>query len=219
MPQITMRVELKSITPDAERLIEMAARTCYDSPVSEDTESMRRFIREKVRLGHESVVEHASATFVVTGVSRALTHQLVRHRVGTSFSQQSQRYVDGGFFYYVVPDQIADNPDAMKVFMRVMETIGAGYSELRGMGIKKEDARFLLPNAASSTIVFTANFRSLRNFLKLRLDRHAQWEIRAMAERMLYLLYMAAPSVFEDIFDENRISVDKSSQSAKDTNQ
>lgn len=218
MPQIKMRVELKSITPDAERLIEMAARTCYDSPVSEDTESMRRFIREKVRLGHESVVEHASATFVVTGVSRALTHQLVRHRL-SSFSQQSQRYVDGGFFYYVVPDQIADNPDAMKVFMRVMETVGAGYSELRGMGIKKEDARFLLPNAASSTIVFTANFRSLRHFLKLRLDRHAQWEIRAMAERMLYLLYMAAPSVFEDIFDENRISVDKSSQAAQDTNQ
>lgn len=218
MPQIKMRVELKSITPDAERLIEMAARTCYDSPVSEDTESMRRFIREKVRLGHESVVEHASATFVVTGVSRALTHQLVRHRL-SSFSQQSQRYVDGGFFYYVVPDQIADNPDAMKVFMRVMETVGAGYSELRGMGIKKEDARFLLPNAAASTIVFTANFRSLRHFLKLRLDRHAQWEIRAMAERMLYLLYIAAPSVFEDIFDENRISVDKSSQAAQDTNQ
>lgn len=190
-----MNVDLISVTPYALALIEKAGRTCYKSQPG-DLEIIRRWIAS----GHESVLEHASATFRISGVSRSLTHQLVRHRIA-SYSQESQRYVDGSSFEYVTPPSIHSLPEALERYERMMEEIRKTYRDLRTLGIRKEDARYILPNATCTEIVMTMNFRSFRNLFRLRLDKHAQWEIRAMCHSMLDLIRQEAPLVFEDIDD------------------
>lgn len=189
-----MKIELLSITPDAEKLIEEAGRTCYQSTPGDPT-----IIQRWIKAGHESMTEHACVTFRVSEVSRALTHQLVRHRIGFSYSQQSQRYVNEDGFGYVIPPSIAENPAAVEQFINLMDKIQTYYALLREQGIKKEDARFVLPNACHTEIVVTMNFRAARNFFKLRLDKHAQWEIRQMAGYMLSILKQYAPNVFYDM--------------------
>ena len=162
----------------------------------------KNFIRNCIKNGHHSILEHASASFRIRGASRAFTHQLVRHRLA-SFSQQSQRYVNEGEFNYVVPPEIAANPQALGVFREYIETSRKAYNRLRELEIKKEDARFVLPNALESQIVFRANFRELRFIFALRLHRSAQWEIRRVCLQMLKIMQSEAPSVVSDfVVDE-----------------
>lgn len=149
------------------------------------------------------LVHHGSATFLFEGISRTCTHQLVRHRLA-SFSQESQRYVDlsRGGWKAIVPDAIANNPVAqaeLDEFWRIAEE---KYAKLRALGIRKEDARFLLPNAAETRIVTTMNFAGWSHFFWLRaVDMAAQWEIRLMGQRALAMLYALAPAVFQPHWD------------------
>ena len=170
-----MHVELLYHTPDPERAIATAARLCY-APVgaSELMETMppervKSVLSTIMKSGHFSTLEHASYTFAVEGVSRALTHQLVRHRVGASFNQQSQRYVKfTNGIDLVVPPSVEDNPEAKQAFDEAMAMSVAAYERLLGLGIPAEDARYLLPNAAASKIVITMNVRELLHFFNLR---------------------------------------------------
>jgi len=199
-------ITLLAITPNAEKLIEEAGRTCYLSldRIADGTE--KSFIRNCIKRGHHSILEHASASFRITGASRAFTHQLVRHRLA-SFSQQSQRYVDEAGFNYVIPDSVLADGEAAVIFRDFMARAEETYRILRDRGIRKEDARFVLPNASESQIVFSANFRELRTVFNLRLDRNAQWEIRRVCVEMLKALRKEAPSVFGDfIIDEETMT-------------
>ena len=199
-----MHVELLYHTPDPERAIATAARLCY-APVgaAELMETMpedrvRSVLSTVIKSGHLSTLEHASYTFAVDGVSRALTHQLVRHRIA-SFNQQSQRYVkftDG--VPVVKPGTVATNEEAGRIFDETVDAIEAAYARLLELGIPAEDARYLLPNAAESKIVITMNVRELLHFFSLRCCNRAQWEIREMAHRMLELARPTAPYIFMD---------------------
>ena len=197
-----MHVELLYHTPDPERAIATAARLCY-APVGA-AELMETMPDERVKSvlstimesGHFSTLEHASYTFAIDGVSRALTHQLVRHRLA-SFNQQSQRYVkfkDG--VEVVVPETVKAMPETQAVFDEAIEACVSAYRKLLDAGVPAEDARYLLPNAAESKIVVTMNVRELLHFFNLRCCNRAQWEIREMAHRMLKLVRPTAPFVF-----------------------
>ncbi len=190
-------VKLLAITPESEKLIEEAGRTCYLSLDRITENSKDNFIQASIRRGHGSILEHASASFRILGASRAFTHQLVRHRIA-SYSQQSQRYVDEGEFNFVIPPSIAENEKALALYREFTETSRKTYAKLREMNIKKEDARFILPNALESQIVFSANFRELRSVFTLRLEKAAQWEIRRVCLEMLKIMQEHAPSVFGD---------------------
>lgn len=190
-----MIVTLLSITPNSERLIETAGRVCYRSEGVNTAE----FIRRRIRDGHLSILEHASATFLIEGISRACSHQLVRHRL-CSFSQESQRYVNMDYPGYVIPPEIASNVQALEGFESMMAVIFAVYRKLRADGIKKEDARFVLPNATHTRLVMTANFRQWLHIFDVRLSPHAQWEIRNVCEEVLRLLYQEAPNVFGQFY-------------------
>lgn len=147
--------------------------------------------------GHESILEHAVYTFEVKGVSRALTHQLVRHRIA-SYSQQSQRYVNKNEFDYVMPKSIEDNIDAYAKFYQAMDMIDYTYILLKDMGIPEEDARYVLPNACTTNIIVTMNARQLRKFFMIRVCNRAQWEIRELATKMLALCKEVSPTIFEN---------------------
>lgn len=199
-----MHVELLYHTPDPERAIATAARLCY-APVgaAELMETMpeqrvKSVLSTIMRSGHFSTLEHASYTFAIDGVSRALTHQLVRHRLA-SFNQQSQRYVkftDG--LETVKPSSVAENAEAQAIFDEAIATAKAAYVKLMDLGIPAEDARYLLPNAAETKIVVTMNVRELLHFFDLRCCNRAQWEIRELAHAMLELARPTAPFVFAD---------------------
>lgn len=191
-------VELIAITPNAERVIEEAGRTCYLSFGKVSGDSAKNFIKMIIKSGHHSVMEHASATFRIKGGSRAFTHQLVRHRLA-SFSQQSQRYVDETGFTFMTPPSIAENREALAVFNELIEHSKKAYGKLKGMKIRKEDARYVLPNAVVSEIVVSANFREWRHMIGLRTDRSAQWEIREICNEILRQLVSKAPAIFEDL--------------------
>lgn len=191
-----MRVELLAVTPNAEQLIEEAGRTCYQSREA-GAADRRRFIFKLVKSGHHSVLEHAYATFRITGVSRSFTHQLVRHRL-CAYSQQSQRHVDEENFAFIEPPAIAKDTDAHCTFEKFIEEARLVYGDLQRYGIKNEDARFVLPNAVCSEIVLSANFRELRHIFCMRCSAHAQWEIRAVAMTMLNIMKKEASAVFAD---------------------
>ena len=197
--------------PDPDRAVAVAGRLCY-APVSaaELTQEMSdddvaKLVRILVRSGHHSAIEHASFTFAVDGVSRACTHQLVRHRVA-SYNQQSQRYVRfDSADSFVVPPTIAGNEEAQAVFLEAMEharraydrLVEIGLAEDRGAESVQEDARFVLPNAAETKIVVTMNARELRHFFHVRCCRRAQWEINALAWEMRRLVREVSPYLFE----------------------
>ena len=199
-----MNVQLIAITNylreegGTEALIEHAGRVCYKSAKGRDRSA---FIRARMQEGHLSIVEHASATFEIDGISRACSHQLVRHRLA-SYSQESQRYVDMSDPEAVIPPDILDNEAALELWDSLMFATIAAYSGLREMGILKEDARFILPNATATRIVVTMNFRELLHFFEQRLDPAAQWEIRGVAYKMLSLVTPYAPSVFSRTLTE-----------------
>ena len=220
-----MKVELLSYTPDPERLAATAAKLCYSSSdisslrdglTPEKTES---FINMLVSIGHESVMEHVSFTFGIEGISRACSHQLVRHRIA-SYSQKSQRYVSESGFEYITPPEIEALPEAKAEYDRIISEISRSYEKIADLLTAKhteeltasgtdektaaskarkaanEDARFLLPNACETKIVVTMNVRSLFNFFRHRCCNRAQWEIRAVADEMLRLCLEKAPHIF-----------------------
>ena len=208
--ETTVKVILLSHTPNPEATIAMAAKLCY-SP--SDIESLKEktaakdqkgFVDKLMKMGHMSPIEHASFTFAVEGISRACSHQLVRHRLA-SYSQQSQRYVsEESGFDYVIPQTIRGDAALEKYFIEFMAKAQKAYNQivkkLNKKGIKGEaanqDARFVLPNAAETKIMITMNARELLHFFRQRCCNRAQWEIRAMAIEMLKLVGGIAPTVF-----------------------
>lgn len=214
-----MKVTLITHTPDPEKLIATAAKLCYSNSDVENLsngltdEKVKSFIEMLMNLGHESPLEHVSFTFAVEGISRACSHQLVRHRIA-SYSQKSQRYVNETQFEYVVPPAIENLPVAKDVFNDTMDMLQGAYDVLTNLlgnhyindcgmdekdAIKKanEDARFVLPNACETSIFVTMNIRSLFNFFKHRCCNRAQWEIRELAEEMYKLCMSVAPNIFK----------------------
>jgi len=199
-----LKVKLLSHTADAELLCGASALTSTKSgSPSEifekmDLETAKRIIKRVTGYGHVSVVEHASFTFSIEGVSRTMTHQLVRHRIA-SYTQQSQRYVAYDTLEkYVTPQTITNNADAKKSFDETLEKISETYQKLLKLGIPKEDARFILPNAAKTNIIVTMNARELRHFFNLRCCTRSQWEIREVATEMLKQAKKTAPALFEN---------------------
>lgn len=197
-----MKVRLVKYTPEPEKTVAMAARLCYsasdiDTLQEEMTpEKVERLLNIVGSNGHTSTFEHASFTFAIEGVSRALSHQLVRHRIA-SYSQQSQRYVKSSKFGYIIPKAIQDNKKAKEEFHALMKTIQATYDYFVELGISKEDSRFVLPNATETKIIVTMNARELLNFFRVRCCTRAQWEIRQMANLMLEEAKKVAPLLFK----------------------
>lgn len=220
-----MKVTLLAYTPDPEKTVASAAKLCYSPATIEQVqeglteEKTAAFVDMLAQIGHESPIEHASFTFGVEGVSRSLLAQLTRHRIA-SYSVQSQRYVAEKQFEYVLPPEIAADPEAKAEYIRAMEEAQAHYDRLtaalkarhmaafsaQGMDEKAaaraaekkaiEDARFVLPNACTTKLIVTMNARSLQNFFRHRCCNRAQWEIRALAEAMLHLCREVAPHLF-----------------------
>jgi len=214
-------VDLLSYTSFPEDICTLAARTCYSDDeklkglyedyISCDTEDIN-ILKNTLSSGHHSVVEHASFTFLLKGVSRALTHQLVRHRIA-SFSQQSQRYTTFDRRTYVIPDSILNDETewaeengpswsdmhwtTKRVYDDAMAHIWGVYRTLIKHGVPPEDARYVLPNACTTNIVVTMNARELLHFFNLRCCNRAQWEIRSAAIKMLDLCKKVAPAIFE----------------------
>jgi thymidylate synthase (FAD) len=191
-----MKVELIAITPEAERIIEIAARTCYQSGDKMVPEKLGELLPKLIAMGHESPFEHAYATFRIRDVSRAMTHQLVRHRL-LAVSQKSQRYVSEGNFDWVVPPTVPASD--RREFDGDMEGIRALYKKWKDKGLKNEDARFVLPNACTTELIVSANFREWRHVFHVRCHRRAQWEIREVCLAMLKALNQKAPHVFADV--------------------
>ncbi|AUM97283.1 TPA: FAD-dependent thymidylate synthase [Clostridium botulinum] len=213
-----MKVKLLEYTPNAEKLIASAAKLCYSSSGIEDLqnnldkEKVDKFLNMLMSYGHESPIEHVSFTFGIEEVSRSLTHQLVRHRIG-SYSQQSQRYVRLDQFEYVIPPSVEKDEEAKKIYIETMKNCQKSYDNianilkekyindgLRAMDAEKkaiEDARYVFPNACTSKIIVTMNARSLMNFFRHRCCNRAQWEIRELAETMLFEVKEVAPTLFK----------------------
>ena len=207
-----MKVELIGCVPSAEYICATAMkmtkapdkdsfREMYEAMSPKEA---KKYISLAIELGHESVLEHAGFTFIVEDVSRALTHQLVRHRIA-SYTQQSQRYVKLDKPVYIEPsfDYVSDEFAIDIDFRAHMDKVWELYRDMLKMGAKPEDARFILPGACTTKIVVTMNARELRHFFKLRCSKHAQWEIREMANKMLKLCFEYAPMFFEDLMGGN----------------
>jgi len=208
-------VQLVEYTRDAEKLVIAAAKLCYASDSSSifehDNSGGEAFLGRIRAMGHLSPFEHASYTFLIEGVSRALTHQLVRHRIA-SYSQRSQRYVSHDEFEYITPPSLEGKVvetengavDAVACYREFMEHAADVYRKLRNaLGESGEsanqDARYVLPNAAETKIMVTMNARGLFNFFGERLCSRAQWEIRQVADEMLRLAREVSPVIFRDI--------------------
>ena len=222
-----MKVKLLSYTPQPEKVISMAAKLCYSSVGVEGIEenlteeSVDKFLNMLINIGHESPLEHVSFTFAVEGISRACSHQIVRHRIA-SYSQQSQRYVKLDQFEYIIPHEINEIEEARELFIDSMKKdqevydklvdilfekhynnlikYGKNEKEAKSQAEKKaiEDARYVFPNACETKMVLTMNTRSLYNFLDHRCCERAQWEIRELAIEMLRQLKEVAPILFKN---------------------
>ena len=213
-----MKVKLIAHTPEPEKVVACAAKLCYSNANSIDDlmdglteENVSKFIRHLASMSHASPLEHSSFTFAIEGVSRALLAQLTRHRIA-SFSVASQRYISMETFGLVEPPEIRSDSYLSEIFMRGVEATANTYNDLRDLlidkyiedGMKKgaaekkanEDARYILPNAATTRLIMTMNARELLHFFSLRGCNRAQWEIRELAEKMLELVYPIAPNLF-----------------------
>lgn len=220
------KVTLLAYTPQPERTVAAAAKLCYSSAAPAELfdgltdEKAASFVEMLSELGHESPIEHASFTFGIEGVSRSLLAQITRHRIA-SYSVKSQRYVTEGSFEYVIPPEIASDPQARALFEETMRADQAAYDRLAALLKEKhhaaflaegkdektaarlaekkaiEDARFVLPNACETKMVVTMNARSLHNFFRHRCCSRAQWEIREVADQMLALVSGVAPELFK----------------------
>jgi len=221
-----MKVSLIAYTPNPEKTVAAAAKMCY-AAADVDTvmegltdEKVANFVEMLAEIGHESPIEHASFTFAIEGVSRALLAQITRHRIA-SYSVQSQRYVAEKNFEYVLPPEIEKEPKAKEIFLKNMQRSHEDYlaitdvlsdkyykefvangddeKDAKRKAQKKaiEDARFVLPNACDTKMIATFNARSLQNFFKHRCCNRAQWEINELATEMLKLVKQVAPNLFK----------------------
>ncbi len=197
-----MKVTLLNFTPEPEKTVALAAKLCYsDSSIGALKEKVRgisyeKFLGKILDLGHLSVLEHAAFVFGIEGLSRAASHQLVRHRLA-SYSQQSQRYVRfESELEFVLPESVRE-AGLGDEFSKKVASVHAFYKELVDSGIPQEDARYILPNAAATRIIVTMNARELLHFFSLRCCERAQWEIRAIATEMLVLAKEKAPVIFK----------------------
>jgi len=193
--------KLIDFTKDPERNVAVAARLCYSSKEPEalfeemSKEEIEKLIRKVIDMGHTSTLEHTYFYFHIV-CSRVTSHQLVRQRIGTSYSQRSQRYVSEDSFDYIVPPSINNNKEAKDIFLEAMSDAENKYEKLIGMDIPKEDARFILPTIRTNLVV-SYNARSLLHFFRLRCCTRAQWEIRNIANQMLEQVRKVAPVLFE----------------------
>ncbi len=219
MPAVTAKVQLLTHTPSPLAVIYAACRQCYFEGFVGDLwqdlthaqgeehispQKQAALVKKIMASGHASPIEHVSFTFAIDGISRALSHQLVRHRIA-SYSQQSQRYVNGADCNYIIPPAIAKNPAALARFEKFMAEVGSAYADIHallsadGRAHKaNEDARFVLPQAAETRIVVSMNCRTLLNFFSHRCCTRAQWEIRRVAQDMLHICREILPEVFAE---------------------
>ena len=219
MPETKLKVILLRHTSNPEETVAMAAKLCYSPSDIEslkekiETKDQKAFVQKLMKMNHWSPIEHASFTFAIEGISRACSHQLVRHRLA-SYSQQSQRYVSESsqqsaisgqaLFDYIIPPSIAEDKEAKETFesfmLEAQKTYDFLVKRLNENGVKGEaanqDARFVLPNASETKIIVTMNARELLHFFRQRCCLRAQWEIREMAEEMLKLVKKTAPTIF-----------------------
>ena len=216
MKRVKPTVKLVRFTPAPEEMVAAAAKLCYaaqpEQIFDQDQAESAAFVNKLKNLGHMSPFEHAVFTFYIEGVSRAMTHQLVRHRLA-SYSQRSQRYISHDHFDFVMPPQfegktVSDENhqqiDAVAYYEETMRLIAERYARLndalgRTGESSNEDARYVLPNACETKIVATMNARELMHFLEERLCLRAQWEIRQVAEIMLELAKNACPDLFRGL--------------------
>ena len=201
--RVQPNVILIAHTPEAEKVVAMAAKICYAKDVNIkklqkkiNDNDVSAFITKLLESGHESPFEHISFTFGIEGISRACSHQLVRHRMA-SFSQRSQRYCFEDGFNYIEPEDINENENEDKFFRDFMRHSKEVYSKLIDKGVKPEDARMVLPNACETKIIVTMNARELLHFFKLRCCKRAQKEIREVAFMMKNICRKVAPNVFQ----------------------
>lgn len=222
-----MKVKLLAYTPEPEKVVSMAAKLCYSKVGVEGIEEnlteekIENFLKMLTDIGHESPLEHVSFTFGIEGISRACSHQIVRHRIA-SYSQQSQRYVKLDQFEYIIPPEIEKSEEAKEIFIKAMERDQKDYDrivdilsekhrkefiengktekEAKRLAEKKaiEDARYVFPNSCETKIVMTMNVRSLYNFFEHRCCERAQWEIREMSIQMLKEVKKVAPIIFRN---------------------
>lgn len=200
MSKVKLTVDLIAKPQNMLDTIYTACKTCYSAVLpseiyhsTPDDEKKLQLIERVISSGHYSTIEHIQVTFAISNVSRALTHQLVRHR-HMSFSQKSQRYVkEKGEFDYIVPFTIAKNPELTQKFDNFMENVSKFYQELLNEGILAEDARAILPNATASSLVVSMNLRELIHFANLRLCTRAQLEIRVLAQKMCEVMINEEP--------------------------
>ncbi len=193
-----MKVSLIEYTPNPDYTAAFAARVCYSSNTEKlklDNEGVKNILRRVIKSGHHSVLEHVNFTFLIEGISRVATHQLVRHRIA-SYSQQSHRYTKIKMESFVIPKGISE--EAKRLMKKHFNASIELYNKLLDLGVKKEDARFVIPQAVSSNIVVTMNARELLHFFSLRCCVRAQWEIRHCAIEMLRLTKSKAPVIFEN---------------------
>jgi thymidylate synthase (FAD) len=207
MPETTVSVKLLEKSPHPTAMTAIAARTCYSANAPDaiaqrfetKPDDMVKTVDRVRAAGHHSTLEHNIYVFGITGLSRAATHQLVRHR-HLQFDQQSQRYLafKNAEFPFVKPKKIASLPEMSERFDRLMDEIGRAYAALVAAGVPGEDARFVLPNAAASQLVVSGNARAWYEFLTLRTCNMAQWEIREMSFQVLRILKREDPVLFKD---------------------
>jgi thymidylate synthase (FAD) len=196
-----------------EKLVEVAGRLCYMSFAKPRPGGNATYIGHILEVGHGSVLEHAVFNFIITGVSRSFTHELVRHRAGFGYSQLSQRFVDESESEFVEPDVIADDPElhsiwfeaissSQRAYRALAEGLAAKFSPIEDKTLRRkkarEAARSVLPNATETKIFVTANARALRHFIEMRGDAAADVEIRKVALKILELLQAESPSLFGD---------------------
>ncbi len=200
-----MKIRLINYTKDPEKIVAQSARLCYSaSGIDELKEkltdkSTTSLIKKIIKLGHYSVLEHATFTFAIEGISRVTSHQMVRHRLA-SFSQQSQRYVKMSKeeFPYIVPKSIAKDEKLNKIFINAIKELDGIYHLLLDQCIEAEDARYILPQAVTTKMILSANARELLLIFKLRCCNRAQWEIKEVAMNMLKEVKDIAPTIFEN---------------------
>jgi thymidylate synthase (FAD) len=224
--QVTDEAEIKRFLADhqvaqwttdtsvaGEKLAEIAGRVCYMSFAKPRPGGSASYLTHIKEVAHGSVLEHVAWNFIITGVSRSFTHELVRHRAGFGYSQLSQRYVDESVADFVEPSCIADDPalhdvwrssveQAQAAYVKLVEALEEKFSSVDDKTMRRkvarQAARSVLPNATETKIFVTANARALRHFIELRCNEHAEIEIRAVAAKMLEILQKEAPNIFGD---------------------
>ena len=195
-------VELLAYTPDPERVVAVAARRSYSRRPSKELwdelgdQEVLELLDRVIRRRHLSVLEHVYFTFAVEGVSRALSHQLVRHRIA-SYTQQSQQRASEQHFEFVVPPEIEDDPVLVREFQETMNNLGTLYQRMLDKGVRKGLARYVLPNACTTKLIMTMNARSLFNLISQRSCGVEEWEFRTVATKIHKALMTVAPKIFK----------------------